>query len=113
MSLISGKPVLEQKINNCAYNAMYEAFMTTCGAGSADPSVTAMIQKNMDVAAKKYARKFADELAKSLADAVYEFTKDITIVLAPSGALLSPQTPTGVTAVTGTSSTIIGDISVT
>lgn len=113
MSLVAAKPILQQKIQECAYEAMYEAFMSTMLGGKADPAISLKIENDMKMAGQKYAQKFSEKIAPKLAQAIFNFVFDISISLTPAGSLLAPQAPTGVLPVQGVSSTEIGDITVT
>lgn len=111
-TLTASIPTLQKDIFDCAKEAMYEAFMTTINSDGADPRIAAAVKKNADIAAQKYASKFAEKISPKMARAIYDFVKEISITLIPAGSLIAPQAPTGSLPVTGTSSTEIGDITV-
>ena len=97
--------------SHTAVMTMYEAFMTSLGKGDdVDPTISATITADMEIAARKYSMKFASVLAPRLADAIYKFVSEIGINLSPKGTLLAPQAMSGVLPVTGTASTSTKDI---
>lgn len=110
-TLAASKPKLEQDIKKLLEDACYEAEMTMINGGSkADPRIVAKIQKDMDAASRKKARKFAEKAYKPLAEAIYNFVKEIGINLTPKGTLIAPQAPAGALPITGTASTSTQDI---
>ena len=110
-TLAASIPQFNADLNRCLNDAMYEAFMTSLGKGDdVDPTISATITADMEIAARKYSMKFASVLAPRLADAIYKFVSEIGINLSPKGTLLAPQAISGVLPVTGTASTSTKDI---
>lgn len=112
-TLIKTLPDFKNQLYNCLKDSMYETWMATLESGdNVDPSITATIQKDMDIAAKKYSEVFAARLAPPLSQAIYNFIMEIGINLTPKGSLMAPQATTGILPVTGSASTTTQDITV-
>lgn len=112
LTLAGAKPKLQADIMQCAHDAIKEAYMTSISSGEADPVIATKIKADAQIASEKYATEFAKSLAPKLADAIYNFVKEISITLTPTGTLIAPQAPAGSLPVTGVSGTEIGDIKV-
>lgn len=108
-TLISSKPKLEQDLKKILEDSMYEADMTSLLDGDGvEPSIAAKIRKDMDAACRKKAQKFAERAYGPLAQAIYDFVKEIGITLTPTGLLMAPQAVSGILPVTGTATNLQG-----
>ncbi len=100
--LSTAKPELETNIKDILYDSLYSAYLTTyITSDITDQGIAASANKEIDDAAKKFARKAADTACGPLADAIYNFVLSIGIIAAPKGTLMSPGglTPAPVTGV--------------
>lgn len=95
-------PLLQADLTKALTKASYEAFMTTMNGGG-DKTMGPVIEKQITQAGVTFANKFAQELAEPLSKAIYNFTKEMGIILTPSGSLIAPQAVSGALPVTGTS----------
>lgn len=113
LTLQGAKPKLEQDLKKLLEDACYEADMSMLIENSSvDPRIASKVKSDMDAACRKKAQKFADTAHKPLAQAIYEFVKEIGINLVPKGTLLCPQSPAGVNPITGQASTSTQDITI-
>jgi len=109
LTLKDAKPYLEKDLKKLLEDAMYEADMTCVLEGDEiEPSVAAKISKDMDAAMRKKAKKFAETACEPLATAIYDFVKEIGIVLRPTGLLMAPQAMSGMLPVQGVASNVKG-----
>lgn len=107
-TLAGAKPKLEEDIKKLLEDSFYKAEMTALDeGGDADSRIIAMVKQEMDKASRKKAQEFANKAYKPLADAIYDFVKEIGIDLIPKGTLTSPTGPVGGSASTKTSDFII------
>ena len=83
--LVSAKPNLEQKLNK----VLYDAYMTQYNEDPEIGSCNSEAKSELDKAAKK----FADEAAGPTADAIYNFVKEIGIIISVPPTVISPITP--------------------
>ena len=113
LTLQGAKPKLEQDLKKLLEDASYEADMAMLlEDGSVDSRIAAKIKSDMDKACRKKAQKFAEKAHKPLAQAIYDFVKEIGINLVPKGTLIAPQAPSGSLPVTGSASTSTQDITI-
>lgn len=113
LTLQGAKPKLEQDLKKLLEDASYEADMSMLQEnGDVDPRIAAKVKKDMDAACRKKAQKFAEKAYKPLAQAIYDFVKEIGINLVPKGTLIAPQAPAGALPVTGSASTSTQDITI-
>lgn len=114
LTLAAAKPKLETDLKKLLEDSFYEAEMTAFNeGGDADPRIMVMVKQEMDKAAHKKAKKFADKAYKPLAEAIYKFVLEIGIDLIPTGKLIAPQAPSGSLPITGTASTATSDFKIT
>lgn len=86
MSLIDAKPKLEQQL----YNAFYDAYMTQSIQNIDEASsLNGNIEKKFDEAAIK----FSQQLSKDMAQAIYEFAKEMSIEANVAGTVNAPSGP--------------------
>lgn len=112
LTLEGAKPKLEQDLKKLLEDASYDADMSMIiEDASVDSRIMAKVKSVMDEACRKKAKKFAETAYKPLAQAIYDFVKEIGINLVPKGTLLSPPGITG-GPVTGTASTTTQDITI-
>ena len=90
--LSSAKPKLEKDIEDILYKALYKAQNMVFEPGGSEPMIDNFIKNTIDKTAKEYAKTAAKEAAKPLAEAIYNFVKEIGIVATPK-ALISPHGP--------------------
>lgn len=97
-TLIVAKSQLSLDLKKVLREAAYEA-QITCKSDGADKEIRSALHRRIDEAAMKFAEKFADTAHKPMAEAIYNFVKEIGIVVTPMGTLISatPGSP-----VTGT-----------
>lgn len=88
-TLAASKPILEQDL----YNAFYDAYMTQYQPDPSMNSCNLEAKSNIE----KYADRFSKSLSKDMAQAIYDFVKEISIQANASGVVISPSGPcTGV-----------------
>ena len=87
ITLAGAKPKLEMDLNK----AFYDAYMTQYE----DNKVSEAGKYNSDMknALDKKAHEFADSMAKDMADAIYNFVKEIGIMATVSGTVVAPSGP--------------------
>ena len=87
ITLAGAKPKLEMDLNK----AFYDAYMTQYE----DNKVSEAWKYNSDMknALDKKAHEFADSMAKDMADAIYNFVKEIGIMAKVSGTVVAPSGP--------------------
>lgn len=92
--LETAKPKLQTDIENAIFEAFKEAEMTQC---SNDGSILGnAMEAHIQQGASKYAKKAAEIAAPKIAEAIYDFVKEIGITATPT-TLVSPSGPvTGV-----------------
>lgn len=113
LTLQGAKPKLEADLLKLLEDASYEADMSMLLEDSeTDPRIAAKIKQDMDIACRKKAQTFAQKAYKPLAQAIYDFVKEIGINLSPKGTLLCPQSPAGINPVQGMASTSTQDITI-
>lgn len=83
--LITEKPVFEQKL----YTMLYNAYMTQYNSDPTLGSINIQIENKM----KDAANKFALKASPAVADAVYNFVKEIGITITVKGTIISPILP--------------------
>lgn len=89
-TLIKAKPDLQSAIKKALQQASYEAYLTAQeNPSDTDPMIKSTLKKELDDAAVKYSKKFAEVASPKLADCIYKFVKEIGIMMTPSGALIS------------------------
>ena len=91
-TLIGARPVLETDLRIILQKAAFEAFMTANVPGGESPEVSGYVTNAMTDAATKFSNKFAEEAYKPLANAIYNFVKEIGITAVPT-TLMSPHGP--------------------
>ena len=88
-TLAASKPILEQDL----YNAFYDAYMTQYQPDPSMNSCDSEAKANIE----KYADIFSKSLSKDMAQAIYDFVKEISIQANASGVVIAPSGPcTGV-----------------
>lgn len=87
MTLQGAKPLLEQKL----YKAFYDAYMTQCDANSLESA--SKYDGETKSAFQKKADQFSKSLSKDMADAIYNFVKEIGIQANVSGVVIAPSGP--------------------
>ena len=99
--LTAAKPKLVKDIKDILYDAAYEAYMSSFDESSnIDGGLKDSIKSDMEDSAKKYAEAFASTACSPMADAIYNFVKEISIMATPT-ALISPTGPvTGIMNIT-------------
>jgi hypothetical protein len=85
MTLAGAKPKLEQDL----YKAFNDAYMSQFSMNVEAGKYMGESQKCLEDAADK----FAKELSKSMAQAIYDFVKEIGIQATLSGTVISPSGP--------------------
>lgn len=100
--LSSAKPTLQSDLEDLLEEAAYEAFMTTQESPSGTASsISNRMEKELKSAASNFAKKFAEVAGEPMAEAIYNFVKEIGIIATPSGSLISTSI-TSPSPVTGT-----------
>lgn len=85
--LISAKPKLEKDIKSAIKDAFREAYMTQFTNQGSGP-IDSYMQKQFTEAAEKFAEKASTVIMRPLAQAIYDFVKEIGITT-QSGTLIS------------------------
>lgn len=93
-TLISSKPKLESDIEKILKKAAYEAFYAMHEKVDGPPEIKKAMDRQLKDSARRFADKFAEETARPLSEAIYNFTKNIGITMKPSGALISTSITT-------------------
>lgn len=107
ITLIGAKPKLEIDLKRILQKAAEEAFKTANKGDGSDMQIESYVDNAIKDAAKKFSEKFAEEAYKEMANAIYEFVREIGITMTPSkGTLVA-----GIVPVTGTA--LISDFIVT
>ena len=94
-TLIGSKSKLEKDLNDAFNNAAKEAYMTqfksnnVAEAGRHDAAAKSKYEKQ----AKEYAQTLADELAGKMAQAIYDFVKEIGIQVTIPSSVVAPSGP--------------------
>ena len=83
--LVSAKPNLEQKLNK----VLYDAYMTQYNEDPEIGSCNSEAKSELDKAAKK----FASSLSGDMAQAIYDFVKEMSIQATVTGTIISPSGP--------------------
>ena len=85
MTLSAAKPLLQQDL----YNAFYDAYMTQYNEDPEIGSCNSEAKSELDKAAKK----FASSLSSDMAQAIYDFVKEMSIQATVTGTIISPSGP--------------------
>jgi len=93
-SLIASKPILKQTLENILLKAAYEAQNTMIHDGDCPQALKTKLEADMKEGAMKWAKKFSEEAGGPMADAIYDFVKEISIVATVKGTLIAPP-PSG------------------
>lgn len=91
-TLIGAKPKLESDLRRILQKAAEEAFKTANKGDGSDMQIESYVNNAIKDAAKRFSEKFAEEAYKEMANAIYEFVKEIGIKATP-GLLMSPHGP--------------------
>ena len=91
-TLIGARPKLESDLRRILQKAAEEAFKTANKGDGSDMQIESYVNNAIKDAAKKFSEKFAEEAYKEMANAIYEFVKEIGIEAKP-GLLMSPHGP--------------------
>lgn len=86
-TLIASKPILEQDL----YKAFFDAYMTQF-QGNTVPEAS-KYDGEMQKAMQEKADKFSKTLSKEMADAIYNFVKEISIQATVTGTIIAPSGP--------------------
>lgn len=106
ITLERAKPKLESDLRRILQKAAEEAFKTANKGDGSDMQIESYVDNAIKDAAKKFSEKFAEEAHKEMANAIYEFVREIGITMTPKSTLVA-----GVVPVTGTA--LISDFIVT
>jgi hypothetical protein len=85
MTLAGAKPKLQLDL----YKAFYDAYMTQCGS---DPEA-GKYNSETNNAMMQAADKFANSLSADMAEAIYNFVKEIGIQATVTGTVIAPSGP--------------------
>lgn len=85
MTLAAAKPILEQKL----FKAFYDAYMSQFESNGEAGKHVGTMQSNITQAAND----FSKELSKQMAQAIYDFVKEIGITATVSGTVIAPSGP--------------------
>lgn len=85
ITLSAAKPKLEKDLYKAFYDAYTSQFSSNSEAGKHSGDAQKVIEDGAD--------KFADKLSKSMAQAIYDFVKEIGIQATLSGTVISPSGP--------------------
>lgn len=87
MTLSGAKPKLEQELNK----AFYDAYMTQYEDNKVPEA--GKYNSNVKSSLEKKAHEFADSMAKDMANAIYNFVKEIGIMATVTGTITAPSGP--------------------
>ena len=85
MTLAGAKPKLEQDLYKAFNDAYLSQFQSNPDAGKYSGEAQNSVKESAD--------KFAKELSKTMAQAIYDFVKEIGIQATLSGTVISPSGP--------------------
>lgn len=85
MTLVGAKPKLQSDL----YKAFYDAYMTQCGT---DPGA-GKYNNEANKVMMDHADKFANSLSTDMAEAIYNFVKEIGIQATVTGTVIAPSGP--------------------
>ncbi len=95
--LNSSKSQLKDALEKILYAAYYNAEMETLGSAGEEPTIFAMVQKTLENAVEKKAKKFSSDAAGPLADTICNFVLSanfmINAIIPTHGAVSSPVGP--------------------
>lgn len=95
--LSAAKPTLQNNIKSILEKAVYEAYMTQYAINQIPQasSYDSKIKSELEKKAKDFSKKFADIASEPVATAIYDFVKEIGIVITiPPLAIAPPLPPT-------------------
>lgn len=92
-TLIASKPKLQADLLKLLQKAAFEAYKTQINSGAAEGGTQAFMDTKLNAAALKFSQKFAQTAAGPMADAIYNFTKEIGINAVNVSTVVSPVGP--------------------
>lgn len=89
--LSSAKKQLKEDLKSILTKSLYDAYSTMfIPAPDTDATINNYIKNEIDDAAKKFAKTAAESAAEPMANAIYDFVKQIGIMATPKGSLVAP-----------------------
>lgn len=102
MTLAVAQVKLAADLLQILQKAAFNAYMTQQNSGTSDGGVQMRMDIELNKAALKYSTKFATEAAQPMAKAIYDFTKEIGIMITNPLGLVAPMGPVaGIVPLTG------------